>query len=239
VRALALLALLAACSAPPRQSAPVQSWGTLREVLREGRSEGRVELAVALGPHSVAVGASEGLSAEITVDRGVAHLAEVVDAAAVDGVRRRAPRVGERAALLVVADVPAWSEQRLSQVADLDQLEQLVRAAALEGGIDVAQPFPFRVEGRAVRLELHVFDHSCPIANPDGPPPWRFAGEDLDAVLVGFHAQDSAGTLTHHGRDSHTHALLPGRDLSGHLDAIAFGAGARLFLPQRGPETPP
>lgn len=204
----------------------------MREVLREGRSEGRVELAQALGPHSVAVGASEGLSAEITVDGGSAHLAEVVDAAASDGVRERAPRPGERAALLLCADVPAWSEETLPPVADMDELEALVRSAALVRGLDAAAPFPFRVEGRAKRLALHVFDGSCPIANPDGPPPWRFAGEGLDTVLIGFHADDSAGVLTHHSRSSHTHALLVGRGRSGHLDEVAFGAGARLFLPR-------
>lgn len=234
-----LLALSAACSTPPREPWRVQHWGTLREVLREGKSEGRVEFARALGPHSVAVGASAGLAAEITVDRGAVHLAEVVDAAAPHGVRERAPRPGERAALLVCADVPAWSESVMPAVADLDELEALVRAAALECGLDAAAPFPFRVEGLARRLELHVFDHSCPIAHPDGPPPWRFAGADLQAVLVGFHADDSAGVLTHHGRTTHTHALLPGRDVSGHLDEIAFEAGARLFLPQRAREKRP
>ncbi|HVS19889.1 MAG TPA: hypothetical protein VMT18_14890 [Planctomycetota bacterium] len=226
-----LLALCTACSTPPREPWSVQYWGSMREVLREGRTEGRVELARALGPHSMAVGASAGLGAEITVDRGAVHLVEVVDAAASDGVRERAPRPGERAALLVCADVPAWSEQSLPPVADLDALEALVRAAACARGLDAAAPFPFRVEGRAARLEVHVLDRSCPIASPEGPPPWRFVGEDLDVALVGFHADDSAGVLTHHARASHTHAVLVGRGLSGHLDEVALEAGARLFLP--------
>lgn len=231
-RALPLLALLAGCSAPPRAGWEVRSWGGVREVLREGRTEGRVELARALGPHSIAVGASAGLAAEITVDRGVVHLVEVVDAAAENGVRARAARPGERAALLVCADVPAWSEHTLPTLADLDALEAAVRSAALQRGLDVARPFPFRVEGRARRIELHVLDGSCPIAYPEGSPPWRFAGEELDVTLIGFHAAGSAGVLTHHGRATHTHALLPERGVSGHLDEVGFEAGARLFLPR-------
>jgi len=80
-------------------------------------------------------------------------------------------------------------------------------------------------------VQLHVPDHSCPIANPDGPPPWRFAGESERVVLAGFHAENSAGRLTHHGTSSHTHALVAGREVSGHLDDVAFPPGARLFLP--------
>lgn len=215
------------------QQAPaaVRHWGGMRTVLREGRSEGRVELASVLGPHSVAVGALAGLAAEITVDGGRAHLSEVLDASAPDGLRVRAPRPGEMATLLVLADVPRWSEHELSAAGDLSGLEQAVRSTAEAQGLDVRAPFPFRVEGLATTLELHVLDRSCPIAHPDGPPPWRLTGADERVVLVGFHAQGAGGTLTHHGQATHTHAILTQRDLSGHLDAIALAPGARLFLP--------
>ena len=83
---MTLWLLASGCAATAREDAGVCNWGTIREVLREGRSEGRVELARALGPSSVAVGALADLAGEITVDRGALHLVEVV-AAAPDGVR--------------------------------------------------------------------------------------------------------------------------------------------------------
>jgi acetamidase/formamidase len=108
-----------------------------------------------------------------------------------------------------------------------------VRAIAAAHDIDVTRPFPFRVEGVASTLRLHVLNHSCPIAEPDGPKPWRFFGEGETTVLVGFYAENSAGRLTHHGQETHTHALLPGRDISGHLDEVALLSGARVYLPVR------
>ena len=245
---VALLVPLAACAASPSTAPtpaapriatpatdgagpPVAHWGGMREVLREGRSEGRVALEDVVGPRSVGVGATAGLAGEITVVGGRVHVAEVVDAAAQDGVRVRGPAAGEHATLLVLADVDAWSEHGLPDVADLAALEASVRAIAEANGIDPERPFPFRVEGTARSLRLHVIDRVCPIAHPDGPPPWRWSAEEAPVVLVGFHAEGSAGKLTHHGRASHVHAVVAGGEVSGHVDDVAFAPGARLFLP--------
>ena len=250
LRALILApALLAACASDPpadqaslrrleadrtavEVGAGVRYWGELRPVLREGLTEARVGLDAVVGPDTVAVGLLEGLSAEVTVIGGVVHLAEVIDATAPDGVRTPRATVADRATLLVAADVPQWAAIDLGPLTSLDDLEQRLRTAATDQGLPPG-PFPFRVEGRATTVDLHVLDHSCPLANPDGPAPWRHTATDTPVVLVGFHAPDSAGVLTHHDRTSHTHAYLPNTKLSGHLDAIRFNNGARLFLPAR------
>ncbi len=216
-----------------REAPPVRHWGEMRRVLREGRTEGRVDLADVVGPHTVAVGALEGLAGEITVLDGTAHLAQVSDATSLDGVRTRTAADGDRAALLVAADVAEWSEHPLAGVSDLAALEASIRALALAEGIDVSAPFPFRVEGVASELSLHVLNRSCPIASPDGPKPWRFAGKDEAAILVGFHADRSAGILTHHGRQTHAHAILSTTGIAGHLDDVSFANGARVYLPVR------
>jgi len=235
----------------------VKHWGAMREVLREGHTEGRVELAEVIGPYTVAVGALAGLRAEITVVGGTTHLAEVVDPdQAGDGapglgdnpvlddnpilndnpvrqLRVRQPVAGDEATLLVLADVTTWSEHALPTVLGLAELEASVRAIAALNEIDVTQPFPFRVEGTAGSVRLHVLDRSCPIADPQGPQPWRFAGTREPVVLVGFHAMNADGTLTHHGQNSHTHVVVTERGVSGHLDSIEFLPYARLFLPER------
>ena len=210
----------------------MRHWGEMRLVLRDGRTEGRVDLDDALGPNTYAVGALEGLAAEITVLGGVAQLAEVLDSASPDGLHTRAVIDGDRATLLIAADVAEWNQHSIEGVANLDELETRIGLIAAAEGIE-SVPFPFRVEGTASRLDLHVLDHSCPIAHPDGPSPWRFSGEDEPATLVGFYAKDAGGILTHHGQATHTHAVLPQRGISGHLDEVSFASGARLYLPLR------
>jgi hypothetical protein len=216
-----------------RQSPPVVHWGSMRSVLRDGRTEGRVELAEVLGRESVAVGALAGLAGEITVVAGTAHLAEVVDAESAQGLRTWETTDGEQATLLIAAEVASWSEHRLPAVSDLAALGAEVRAVAEAAGIDVSEPFPFRVEGIANAARLHVMNHSCPIAHPDGPQPWRWTGESEPVRLVGFYAEGSGGVLTHHGEPTHTHAVLPARNVSGHLDDVSLRSGARLLLPGR------
>lgn len=203
----------------------------MREVLRHGQTQGRVALADVVGPQSVAVGALAGLAGEITVDGGTVHLAEVVDPTSPDGLRVRDSVTDEEATLLVLAEVAAWSVHALPDVDDLTALERVVRSTADAAGIDVNKPFPFRLEGRTRTLRLHVLHRSCPIARPNGPPPWTLDATDTPAVLIGFYADGSAGTLTHHGRRSHIHALVPGLDVSGHLDAASLLSGTRLYLP--------
>jgi hypothetical protein len=232
MKCLYMIALLAtACSSAPTSVPPeVSTWGSMREVLREGRTEGRVELAAVLGPRTVAVGALAGLSAEITVDRGALHLAEAL----VGGkeARERPLKPGDDATLLVSAEVSAWSESVLAGPLDLTGLEARLQAESVARGWAPDGVFPFRVEGAAEHVELHVLNGSCPIADPSGPAPWRLSADDTDIVLIGFFAENRAGTITHHGHKSHTHVVVPDRSLSGHLDTVSLEAGARLFLPE-------
>ena len=211
----------------------VEYWGAMKAVLRDGETQGRVSLTEVLGPNAVAVGALQGLAAEITVVDGVTHLAEVTEAGSGLELNVRAPAEGEQATLLVLAHVESWTEHSLPNVSELDELERAVRDIAEAQGINIRKPFPFKVRGTASHLHVHVLNHSCPIADPDGPDPWTFDGVDEDVVLVGFYASDAAGVLTHHGQSSHIHAVIQAQGVSGHLDSIGLSERARLFLPAK------
>lgn len=206
------------------------AWGGMREVLRDGQTEGRVALDDVLGPTTFAVGALEGLAGEITVIGEFAYLAQV-DGAGELSLRQVRP--GDQATLLVAAQVESWSKHELPKIENLGGLESKVAELAAAQGIDVSQPFVFRVRGRATELRLHVLNHSCPIADPSGPAPWRHAGADEELQLVGFHATDAAGTLTHHGQSSHVHAVVTESGFSGHVDGVGLEEGAQLLLPSQ------
>ena len=194
----------------------VESWGTMRAVLREGRDAGRVELDGLASGGAVGVGALAELAGEVTIVDGA------VLVAVVEGGDRRvtAAREGDAAALLVRAEVARWREVSLPDCSSYAELEAAVaeRLAAL--GFDPHRPTPVRIRGEALELELHVLAGACPQANPSGPPPWRFRGPVERVELVGFSVEGAAGRFTHHGRGSHLHAVAPG--VMGHLDEVSI-----------------
>ena len=218
-----MLLLVTACEAPgPSPSI----YGSMREVLREGRDHGRVELTSVTSPDSVGVGALAGLAGEVTIVDGRAMVSRLQG----ERLRVREARRGEQAALLVTAQVPEWRAWPLLDVQDYAGLEAQVRDRLIEAGFDPCEPTPLRVTGRAERLQLHVIAGACPVATPDGSEPWRYDGPAEAVTLVGFYVEDAVGRLTHHTHSSHLHAHAAAA--TGHLDDVAL-CDARLFLPAR------
>lgn len=232
---LSVLLPLTVASCGGTVSAPeveVSTWGTMREVLRQGKSDGRVALTTITDSSTVGVGALANLAGEVTVLNGRVLVASFAEEAN-EGVDPTAPRLREAtaedsAALLVLANVPSWEEVRIDDCSSLTQLEAAIGEQLRQRGMDVLRAQPVRIRGRARHLSLHVIAGACPIANPAGPPPWSFTGAVEDVELVGFYAEDAAGTLTHHNRHSHLHAVSD--SLMGHLDEV-FLEDAVLFLP--------
>jgi hypothetical protein len=210
-----LALLLAACAAPPRAQPAVRGWGTMREVLREGRGEGRVDLEAAALTGTTGLGVLAELAGEVTVLDGRVLVA-VPDGPGGIAVRGALP--GERAALLFLAQVERWEEILLPDCASYAGLEDAIAAVRSARGHDLATVLPVRVRGIAVGCALHVVAGACPIARPDGPPPRRWHGEHAPVELAGFHAGGAAGVLTHHGRRSHLHAVAA--HAMGHLEEI-------------------
>ena len=112
----AILALvIAGCAAP--SEAPfieVRGWGTMREVLREGDTRGRVPLVAVVEDHTWGVGALEDLEGEITIVDGEVSIAQVVDGEHEQaGMRIPCPRcVGcgtSRPSSRVVCALQAWT----------------------------------------------------------------------------------------------------------------------------------
>ncbi len=237
-----LLAISAAgaCAEPaPRQPFEVLQIGTMREALRMGRSEGRVDLDTVMAEgHEVGVGALAGLTGEVTLIEGMALVSRVEDGT----MRVDLAEDGEEATLLIAAAVEAWDRHPLPPCRDYAALEVAIAAAVKDAGFDPSTPTPIKVEAPAEVIALHVIDGACPIANPTGPPPLRHREEGAEVRLVGFFVEGAAGVATHHDRTSHLHAAVlegPREDgqmaftAAGHLDEVILGQGGILHLPRR------
>ncbi len=200
----------------------------MREVLRDGQDDGRVQLLDFAGGEGewIGVGAMAGLKGEVTLAAKRVWISEVGS----DGATVRKAQAGDQAALLIAARVREWKVFPLGTLLSLDDLEARIAAILDEQGWPRNEPIPLRVIGQAYNLKLHVIDGACPIANPTGAPPFR-ATRSGNVTLVGFFAEGSAGVITHHDRRTHLHAIFTGAEpLAGHLDALSLD-NALLSLP--------
>ncbi len=230
---LGLLLAIASCSSTPKPiaDARLRSWGEVRDVLRDGKTQARVNLSKVVRKGIWGVGALADLEGEITVLDGKASLAIVKDGE----LTHRTLSNRDAATLLVLAEVRAWDEQPMIEARTLEDLERVI-ASAVERSVfrGVNSPVPVRIEGALDELAIHVINHSCPKANPQGPKPWRWKGPVEQATLVGIFGEGLGGKLTHHGQRVHLHAVFESEDgqrLSGHVDAVSLGEGVRLYLP--------
>ena len=214
----------------------VQRWGTLREVLRLGETEARVDLTVAADrAHAYGIGALEGVEGEVLVHDGVVWISRVEGDAC--RTRRLTQPATERATLLALAHVPRWTSVPVERAVPADEVDAFVAAEARRLGLDLDRPFPLVVEGPLSGLALHVLNGACPFAQPLAPDdpraPLRRKQERARGLLVGFYSQGAPGELTHHGSATHLHVLLHGDEpLMGHVDAVGLQPGAVLRLPR-------
>ncbi len=229
--AASVILLLATACGAPTWNGRVETWGTMREVMRDGATGGRVALGeVTRSSGAVGIGALEELTGEIALVNGTWWIARV------DGDRlecAQGMRRGDSATLLAVADVPRWWTVPIDRdiaAADLDAL--LARTARDMGLWQTA--WPFVIEGNLVGVEAHVLRGQCPFAGAVEPEhePIRRTFASVRGRVVGFYAPNAAGELVHHGQASHVHVIIEAPELFvGHVDAAGVAAGALLLVP--------
>ncbi|MDB4985151.1 MAG: hypothetical protein JWN04_329 [Myxococcaceae bacterium] len=221
---------------------PVRWFGTLREVMHEGRVGGVVKLAdVVPGPHAWGLGALEGLHGEVTVLDDRVWLAVpgpngqvVMRPADLGGADRE-----QQAALFVVANVSGWLELVLDSDIPSSDLDAFLKQRLAASGFTFDQPIPVRVEGPVTMLRWHVVDGSklAPGATHAEHARTAIVGrlENTDVSLVGFFSEHHQGVFTHAGSSSHFHVVSKTPLVSGHVDELALARGARLLVPARSP----
>lgn len=212
----------------------VRQVGSMREVMKGGKTEGRIKLGELLPAEGlIAVGAVEGLAGEITVADGSYRVTGVTDGMA--RTRAQETALSTSATLLTAAHVASWNTQTV--LADGRDLEAVVRDAASASGINFDDPFAFIVEPAFADLAIHVINGYCPVGqDPErvGTEPWRWEGTDVEGTkLVGFYALGKAGEMTHHGTSIHAHAILTIDDqvVSAHVDKASLTGELAIRFP--------
>ena len=232
LRALLACACVFACSGAARPPT-VQVWGALHAIMAEGKSDATVALAdVVPGPHTWALGALSGLRGEVLVldDRALASYPDggkvALDQDAGD----------EKATLLVAARVDGWTRVPVTADIPAAELDARIAELAAAAGVDTTKPFPFRVEGRLLRLSWHVLDGSQlpPTATHDERmhAALRGSAASAEGSALGFYSTQHGGVFTHMGRRTHVHAWLRAEGIMGHCDEIGLAAGSVLLLPR-------
>jgi len=223
------------CAAPSKPFA-LSRWGSLREVLHDGKTEAKVRLAdVCRSSATVGIGAVAELDGEILILDGEPFVSSV----AADGkpTTRTGSSAHVGAAMLVVADVPHWKTVRLDQPVDTAEFDKTIRDAAVGAGVDMHSPFPFVLSGSASALEGHVMHGACPEMGSadESKQPYRLKWtEGREVTLVGIYAENAAGVITHHDSNTHIHALMRGTEPEvAHVERVSFRAGASVRFPTR------
>lgn len=221
-------------AAAPIVAGPGVRWiGAQRDVLG-GDIRGHVDLAALAGAGSVwGLGPLEGVRGEVSIFGGEPSIARVERGGVVV-----TPGWQARACFLVWAQVPRWEERTPRHTAgDLASLEREVVALAREVGLDTERPLPFRVEGVAAALTLHVLDKRDEL--PHDPEQHerakvRVSLENCPVELVGFYSRHHRGVFTPREADVHVHVRTADGRISGHLETIALEPGGRLAVPAAG-----
>jgi len=231
-----VLALAAGCASTP-QSYPwkgrIDVYGTMHEVMMEGQTQGRVELAPLQGDYQlVGIGALEGLAGEVVLLDGVAWCTRAAKLGALE--THAGAEKGVRATLLATARVRAWFALPVPPNLAASGLADFVARSAQQYGLGGTQTIPFLIEGSFTDVRAHVLNGRCPNAGSGSPEtePVRRMLPVAKGHLVGFYTTLPPGTLTHMGEKTHVHLLIKdGESIACHVDELQISAGARLLLP--------
>lgn len=192
--------------------------GNLRSIHRMGDAHARVQIDSVLGEHTYGIGPVADLQGEIVIMDGKLTITRLVDGQAVTH-----HDATTSAALLAFGEVESWSPLLTTpEPTTLKQLDSLV-SASREG----ASATFIKIDGKVERLNWHVIHWplGTPIASAEHKR-HALVGFDQDAEvnIIGVHAPEGEGIITHHESSLHLHALTP-RGEAVHIEDMVLPAG--------------
>jgi hypothetical protein len=230
-----------ASAEPPLRVGRIEGWGTLREVLRDGKTQARVDATKLASADVYGVGAAAGLDGEITLVGGEGTISRVADGALRTTSFSADAAEPVEASMLFVSRIDSWLPIDVTEDIDPADLDDRIGELAKEHGLAVSEPFLFRVVGDLTAVRYHVLNGQCPIRArmlgetiaPENAPLEAFR-ESTSGELLGIYATDQPGVLTHHGERMHLHAVAKDEDgarFTAHVESVGVRAGSTIYLP--------
>jgi len=226
-----------ATATPEPLTASVTVHGALREIMHMGRTERRVDLATMVGRSGLyGLGALEDLGGEVTVWDGQVWLSTPDGQGGAVAGRHETTTGG--ATLLVTSEVTRWQARTILEAVPFEQLDAFIEGEARAAGVNVAEAFPFRIEGTPTRLDWHVIDGSRIPPDAHGHEAHirtavRGVLSGTPVQILGFYSPKHHTIFTHHDTNTHAHVISETPAVTGHIDHVDLPEGARLYLPGR------
>jgi hypothetical protein len=198
--------------------------GALRNIHREGDASPRIALDSILAPNVYAIGPVAYLQGEIVVMDGKL----IVSSVSADTLHTHST-ASTQAALLAYGTVKAWKPLLTTSndvtLAELDHQIMQERSGR--------EPMWIRIKASARSVNWHVIH--WPLGEPIEKGNHKrkaFFGADTDATMdiIGLHAPDGAGLITHHTTALHLHAITERGDAV-HIDELTLPIGTTVLVP--------
>jgi acetolactate decarboxylase len=212
----------------------IEQWGAMREVLAEGKTEARINLAeLTKKPHAYAVGALAGLEGEILVLDGRVLVSR--------GEKSTGQKTGSaepkdvQAALLTAAYVPRWQDLEIDRDVPPGEVDDYLKERISKAGFAEEAVVPFLMQGEFINLKIHVVNKTCPHGATPGQPDTTYRAALLRrrGTALGFFAISGAGVYTHHDSKTHMHFSAADATMMAHVDQLGIKKGTVLRLPAR------
>jgi alpha-acetolactate decarboxylase len=231
--AIILLGQVTLTFAQPSDPFAVTHYGQFKYMMHTGKTDGVVNLKEALDrPHVFAVGAIAQGTGEITVIDGRVWLNYGADGL---GDSREKVPPGEKAVLLVRAQVEDWISVNVPEDMAGEKMHVFLLAEAESHGLDIGKPFPFLLEGSFSDVDWHVVNGRRESSGDHKQ--WGIFNkltehrDQTDGTVIGFFSAAEQGVYTHPGESWHLHIVFADEGKAGHLDALAVKQGTVLKLP--------
>jgi acetolactate decarboxylase len=210
----------------------VEYKGALKNMMHKGDISAKADLAdYENREHFYAIGAFEDLKGEIQI-----FDSESFNTVVIDNVLTFDKSFDKKATLLVYASVSKWKSIIIpDNVVTYEQFESFIDKAAEENQLNMAEPFPFLLEGTPKSFDWHVInwkdgdmEHSHDKHVSSG---LHGTIKERQLEMLGFYSTFHHTIFTHHTTNMHIHVKTHDNKMAGHVDALTLGKGMILKLP--------
>jgi len=220
------------CQSPKEESFKVEYKGALMDIMGNNISA-KVDLSDFKNTKNFyALGAVEDLKGEIQIFNSQPFITSIVkNSLKFDNT------FNKKATLLVYASVENWESIPIpDNIISYEHLENFVKKAADENGINTDKPFPFLLEGFISSFDWHVINwkegdtiHSHKKHKSSG---LHGTINNRDVEMLGFYSNAHQAIFTHHTTNMHIHVKTAGNGVAGHVDGLFLENGMTLKLPK-------